>query len=81
MNFIWWILIGGVAGFLAGKVVKGQGMGVLTNIVVGIIGAVLGGFLLGVLGFSSDGDMLPTLLTAFVGAVVLLVVLGLMKKG
>jgi len=74
--FIAWIVVGGVAGWLAGKVVKGRGMGVIANIVVGIIGAVLGGWLLGVLGFNTSGGLVPTLITSFFGAVVLLVLLG-----
>jgi len=75
-SFLSWMVVGGVAGWLAGKVVKGRGQGVVANIVIGIIGAVLGGWLLGVLGFNSDGGLVPTLITAFVGAVVLLVLLG-----
>ncbi len=79
-NFLAWIVIGGVAGWLAGKVVKGRGLGLVADVVIGVIGAVLGGWLLGVLGFNSDGGLLPTLITAFVGAVVLLVLLGQMGK-
>lgn len=77
-NFIVWCVIGGVAGWLAGKVVKGHGHGVVANIVIGIIGALLGGWLLGVLGFNTSGELLPTLLTAFLGAVVLLVLIGML---
>ncbi|HEX5053724.1 MAG TPA: GlsB/YeaQ/YmgE family stress response membrane protein [Planctomycetota bacterium] len=79
-NAIGWIVVGGVAGWLAGQVVKGRGLGVIGNIVVGIVGAVLGGWLLGVLGFNSAGGLVPTLISAFVGAVVLLVLLGIPRK-
>ena len=80
-NIVAWIVIGGVAGWLAGQVVKGRGLGVIGNVVVGIVGAVLGGWLLGVLGFNAGGGLLPTLFTAFLGAAVLLVLIGLVKKG
>ena len=79
-NFLAWIVIGGVAGWLAGQFVKGRGLGIVANIVVGIVGAVLGGWLLGVLGFNADGGLVPTLLTAFFGAVVLLVLIAQLKK-
>jgi uncharacterized membrane protein YeaQ/YmgE (transglycosylase-associated protein family) len=78
MNWIWFILIGLAAGFLAGAVVKGHGFGLLGNLVVGVIGALLGGFLLGVLGFAAS-NMLGALISAFIGAVVLLVLIGFVK--
>lgn len=79
-GIIAWIVIGGVAGWLGAQVVKGTGLGVVANIVVGILGAVLGGWLLGLLGFNSDGGLIPTLLTATLGAVVLLVLLGVSRR-
>jgi len=79
-NVIAWIVIGGVAGWLAGQVVKGRGLGVLGDIVVGIVGAVLGGWLIGALGFNTGGGLVPTLITAFLGAVILLVLIGLVRK-
>jgi len=79
MEFIWFIMIGAVAGWLAGVVMKGQGFGILVNIIVGCVGAVLGGWLIGVLGFSSAG-LIGSLITAFIGAVVLLFIIGLIKK-
>ena len=80
MNFIWFLLIGAAAGFLAGKAMKGKGFGVLGNIIVGVIGGILGGWLFGVLGLSTGGGLLGSLITAFVGAVVLLFIVGLFKK-
>jgi len=80
MSLVWFLLIGGVAGFLAGKIMKGKGFGVIGNIVVGVIGAVLGGFLFGVLGVSSGDGLLGSLVTATVGAIVLLFLVGLYKK-
>jgi uncharacterized membrane protein YeaQ/YmgE (transglycosylase-associated protein family) len=79
MNFIWFILIGLVAGFLAGAVVKGHGFGILGNLIVGIIGALLGGFLFDLLGLFPV-SLLGNLISAFVGAVVLLLIIGFIKK-
>ena len=72
MNFIWFILIGLAAGWLAGQLVKGGGFGMLGDIIVGIIGALLGGFLFSAFGLSSGGGLLGSLIVATIGAVVLL---------
>ena len=79
MNWLWFIIIGLVAGFLAGVVVKGRGFGMLGNLVVGVIGAVLGGWLFGVLNINISGipPLFINLIVAFVGAVVLLWLLRL----
>jgi uncharacterized membrane protein YeaQ/YmgE (transglycosylase-associated protein family) len=79
MNFVWFILIGLLAGFLAGAFVKGHGFGIIGNIIVGIVGAVLGGFLFSLLGLSAN-NLIGSLVTAFVGAVVLLLIIGFIKK-
>jgi uncharacterized membrane protein YeaQ/YmgE (transglycosylase-associated protein family) len=79
MNWIWFIIIGLVAGFLAGAVVKGHGFGLLGNLIVGVIGALLGGFLFGLLGLAAN-NLLGELICAFVGAVVLLVLIGFVKR-
>lgn len=76
---IWVLLIGAVAGWLAGLVMKGRGFGLIGNIIIGIIGAFLGSFLLAVFGIVFWG-ILGSLLTAFIGAVALLFVIGLIKK-
>jgi len=78
-NIIWFVLIGLAAGFLAGIVVKGHGFGMLGNIVVGIVGAVIGGVLLGVAGISVSGT-LGGLVSAFLGAIALLVIVGFLKR-
>ena len=78
-SLIIWLVIGAVAGWAAGKIMKGKGFGVLGNIVVGIIGALVGGFLFGVLGITAGGVIGSTVM-AIVGAVVLLYVVGLLKK-
>lgn len=79
MNFVWFILIGIVAGWLAGQIMKGGGFGLVGDLVVGVVGAVLGGFLFGLLGFEAVG-LLGSLVTATVGAIVLIVLLRLVKR-
>jgi uncharacterized membrane protein YeaQ/YmgE (transglycosylase-associated protein family) len=79
MNWIWFILIGLAAGFLAGAVVKGHGFGLLGNLVVGVIGALLGGFLFGLLGIATT-NLIGDLISAFAGAVVLLILIGFIKR-
>ncbi len=75
-----WVLVGAVAGWLAGLVVRGFGFGLIGNIVVGIIGAFLGGWLFGVLGFSIGVGIINTIFTAFIGAVVLLLIVRVIKR-
>lgn len=75
-----WLLIGAVAGFLAGLVVKGYGFGLLGNIVVGIVGAVLAGALLPRLGLYPGTDLLGQILSATLGAVGLLVLIGFVRR-
>jgi len=79
MGLIMFLIIGAVAGWLAGNLMKGGGFGVVGNIAVGVIGAFLGGFLFSILGLSTSG-YLGSLIMATVGAVVLLFVVGLIKK-
>ena len=80
MEFVWFILVGLIAGWLAGVLVKGGGFGVVGDIVVGILGALVGGFLFGVLGFSGGSGLLGSIVVATVGAVVLIFVLRLIKR-
>lgn len=74
------LLIGAVAGWLAGTLMKGRGFGVLGNIVVGILGAFVGGFVFDALGISIAAGIVGSIFTATIGAVVLLFVIGLLKK-
>jgi uncharacterized membrane protein YeaQ/YmgE (transglycosylase-associated protein family) len=80
MELLWFILIGLVAGWLAGQLVKGGGFGVIGDIIVGVIGALLGGFLFGTFGVSAGGGLLGSLIVATIGAVVLLVLLRVIKR-
>ncbi len=79
MDLLIFLLIGALAGWLAGVVIKGRGFGVLVNMVVGVLGAFFGGWLLPRLGVSFGGD-LGLFLTAFIGAVVLLAIIMLIKR-
>ena len=79
MNLLIFLLIGALAGWLAGLVMKGRGLGVLGNIIVGVIGAFLGGWLLPMLGVSFGGNI-GLFITAFIGAVILLAIVGLIKR-
>ena len=78
-NFIVWILIGAVAGFLASKVLTGKGMGLIWDIVVGILGAFLGGWLAGLAGIAVS-SLLLEVVVAFVGAVVLIIVSRMLTR-
>ncbi|KZC16691.1 hypothetical protein RHOFW510R12_11290 [Rhodanobacter sp. FW510-R12] len=81
-GLIIFLVIGAIAGWLAGMIVRGFGFGLLGNIVVGIIGAFLAGWLLPTLGvgFSLGGPILTSIVYAMIGAIVLLVVIGLVKR-
>lgn len=79
MNWLLYILIGIVAGYLAGRIVKGSGSGIILNLVIGIIGSVLGGWLFSLMGVGG-GNWLWSLLTATVGAIVLLLIVSLFTK-
>ncbi|MBA2684864.1 MAG: GlsB/YeaQ/YmgE family stress response membrane protein [Gemmatimonadaceae bacterium] len=69
---IWWICVGLVAGWATGKLMKGSGYGALMDVVIGVAGAVMGGFLMRTLGFAGAGGFIYTVIVAVIGAVVLL---------
>lgn len=79
MSFIGWIIVGIIAGWLAEKIMK-RNHGLLTNLIVGIIGAFIGGGILSLVGIEGNQGMILSILTATLGAVVLLFVLGLITK-
>ena len=79
MGFLYFIIIGAIAGG-AGKIMQGGGFGLLMNIVLGIVGGVIGGWVFSLLGISADGGLIGSLITALVGAVLLLYVARLIKK-
>jgi uncharacterized membrane protein YeaQ/YmgE (transglycosylase-associated protein family) len=79
MSIIFWLIFGAIAGWLAGKIMRGGGFGVLGNIVVGIVGAMIGGSLFRMIGLPPVGT-LGSLISAVVGACVLLYIVSLVKK-
>jgi uncharacterized membrane protein YeaQ/YmgE (transglycosylase-associated protein family) len=84
MGILSWIVVGLIAGWLAGLVMRGGGFGLLGNIVIGVIGGLLGGWLASAvlhIGAGVDGINLESILVAFGGAVVLLLVLSLLGGG
>ncbi|MBN3775150.1 MULTISPECIES: GlsB/YeaQ/YmgE family stress response membrane protein [Burkholderia] len=78
-GLIVWLVIGAIAGWLAGVLVKGSGFGLLIDIVVGIVGAVIGGWLAGLLGIGFSG-ILGSIVIALIGAVILLLVIRLFRR-
>jgi uncharacterized membrane protein YeaQ/YmgE (transglycosylase-associated protein family) len=79
-SFIIWIVVGAIAGWLAGMVVKGGGFGLIGDIVVGIVGAVIAGWLLPQLGIVIGSGFVAAVIDAFIGAVILLVIIKLVKR-
>jgi uncharacterized membrane protein YeaQ/YmgE (transglycosylase-associated protein family) len=79
-GLLWWIIVGLIAGFLAGKVMRGGGFGVLMDIVIGIVGAMIGGWVFGQVGIFSGGGLIGSILVAFVGACILLWLVRLIKR-
>ena len=75
-----WIIVGAIAGWLAGLIVRGFGFGLLGNIVVGIVGALIAGWLFPRLGIRLGSGLAATIVHATIGAVVLLVVVGLIRR-
>jgi uncharacterized membrane protein YeaQ/YmgE (transglycosylase-associated protein family) len=80
-SFIIWLIVGGIAGWLAGMVVKGGGFGLIGDIIVGIIGALIAGWLLPQIGIVIGGGLIGAIINAFIGAVILLIILRLVKRG
>jgi uncharacterized membrane protein YeaQ/YmgE (transglycosylase-associated protein family) len=78
-SLLYHLLVGGLAGWLGGKVIKGSGYGILANILIGIVGGVIGGWLFDLLGITTTGGFIGSLVTAFVGALLLLWLIGQSK--
>ncbi|HET7086760.1 MAG TPA: GlsB/YeaQ/YmgE family stress response membrane protein [Rhizomicrobium sp.] len=79
-GIIIWLIIGAVAGWLAGLLVKGGGFGIIGDIIVGIIGAFIGGWLAGALGISIGSGLIASIITATLGAVILVLLLRMIKR-
>lgn len=79
MSILYFLLVGLIAGWLAGIVMKGGGYGVIGDIIIGIIGALIGGHVLGWLGFGAGG-LIGSIFTAFIGAIILIFLIRLVKR-
>jgi uncharacterized membrane protein YeaQ/YmgE (transglycosylase-associated protein family) len=76
---IWWIVVGLIAGWAAGKIMKGGGYGTIMDIILGIVGGVVGGWLLGILGIHGGG-LIGSIIVAIFGAVVLIWLSRMIKR-
>jgi uncharacterized membrane protein YeaQ/YmgE (transglycosylase-associated protein family) len=71
MHMLWWVVVGLVAGWATGKIMKGEGYGFWVDILIGIVGAFAGGFIAGLIGLPTSGGLIYTLLIATAGAVII----------
>jgi len=71
LRFLWWIIVGWIAGWATGKIMHGSGQGALTDILLGIAGALVGGWIMNALGFARHGGTIYTILVAIGGAILL----------
>ena len=78
-GLIWWIIVGLIAGWAAGKIMKGGGYGVIADIILGVLGAIIGGWVVGLLGFGGGG-LIWSILVAILGAVILIWITRFFKK-
>jgi len=78
-HLIWWAVVGLIAGWAAGRIMKGGGYGVIMDIVLGIIGAILGGWVMGMVGIHAGG-FIGTIIVAIIGAVILIWITRMLKK-
>ena len=79
MGFLAWVVVGLIAGWLAGQVMRGGGYGVLVDIILGLVGGIVGGWVFGLLGIWPGGGMIGSIVVAFVGAVILVGISRLLK--
>ena len=80
MGIISWVVVGLIAGWLAGQVMKGGGYGVLVDIILGILGGIVGGWVFGLLGILPGRGFIGSLIVAFIGAVILVGITRLLKR-
>jgi uncharacterized membrane protein YeaQ/YmgE (transglycosylase-associated protein family) len=80
LSWVWVIVIGIVAGFLAGKIMRGKGFGILVDLIVGIVGSFIGSWVFGLLGIFPGYGLIGMLIVGLVGALILLFVIRLIKK-
>jgi uncharacterized membrane protein YeaQ/YmgE (transglycosylase-associated protein family) len=80
MGLLYWIVVGLIAGWLAGLVMKGGGYGIVVDIVLGILGGILGGWIFGSLGLGAGGGFVGSIIVAFIGAVILVAITRMLKR-
>ncbi len=80
MGIIVWLIVGAIAGWLAGMVVKGGGFGLIGDIIVGIVGGLIAGWLLPTIGFPIAAGIVGQIIDSFIGAVILLIIIRLIKR-
>lgn len=80
MWLLWTILVGLIAGWITGHIMKGSGYGVLMDIVIGILGGVIGGWLLGIIGLYPGGGLIARILVAILGAVILVALVRTLRR-
>ena len=80
MYIVWWIIVGLIAGWATGKLMRGAGYGVLMDIGLGIVGAVVGGLIMRSLGFYTSGGLISAVVVSILGAVVVVAAVRLLKK-
>ncbi|HYY68773.1 MAG TPA: GlsB/YeaQ/YmgE family stress response membrane protein [Terriglobales bacterium] len=81
MHLLWWVVVGLIAGWATGKIMGGSGYGALMDIVIGIVGALVGGWIMRALGFAGQGGMLYTILVAIGGAILVTLLYRLIVGG
>ena len=79
-GLLYWVVVGLIAGWLAGVVMKGGGYGIVVDIVLGMLGAIVGGWIFSVLGIGAAGGLIGGIIVAFIGAVALVAVTRALKS-
>jgi uncharacterized membrane protein YeaQ/YmgE (transglycosylase-associated protein family) len=80
MSFLWFLIVGLIAGWLAGVLVKGGGFGLIGDLIVGVVGAFIGGWLFTMLGVGAGSGLIGSIIVATIGAVVLLLIVRMIKR-
>lgn len=80
MGFLYWIIVGLIAGWLAGVVMRGGGYGILADIILGILGGILGGWIFSMLGIGTGAGLIGGIIVAFIGAVILVSITRALKR-
>jgi len=80
LDIILWIVIGAVAGWIAGELMRGRGFGLVGNIIVGIVGAIIGGLVFDALDFAPGLGIIGSLIMSLIGAIILLFVIGMFSR-